>query len=1113
MTSTMASKDLDPFWVYLVDLQGDIVDGKLESMLNLSEGYISRRERDEIKTPYDMFRKLYDKGHLTKNNPDILLKLLRGADLIALANTVEARFQEGFEGQGDRQVSDRTDSCHDTASLHKTTEETKRDNNQNVITKSADVGSSSNTTPGQKQGKAALFVCSRWTVNVDRLSLINASLAASLATKGIQTYSTTLEVKAEQFNKDKDTGVILISALEKKVRLLSNKDPSSDWLIGSHRSLYPDMYTIPGVDVVVGHMALGRDNSLVGAALIQRDEVTGSASLFLFNHGIPEDAGDNDLEKTALEAAKEATAIWSIGPYVYDHFKTKYKALNPHPTHHCYYPALNEQFTKMMVQPNHEGRQQILTICSVMSREDFQQYKEIAIAMGKVAGTYKDVQRSIPKWILHGVCKDVSDEFKQYLQKEAKYGPLEISVYTSVELEELRTAIQQSVLLVAPEKKDPFNFPAFLAMQAGLPVLISSCSGLSRTLKRLFPSDDFESFCSVPTNLTDYSGTSIDAWKERITDRLVNKQIGFKKSTLLQDELKKHPKFKECQDEFVQNCQHVLGYEVMAKQTTQPKDVSRHHESKRTRYMTEPGSGHTAEREAMPSMERHTSDDPNRYGRTRNVSESSDARKSTSEGSAHNRIPSSLSSMSLKSASKLDDDVFVFDGLSSPMETDKTQTSTDTVDEQFERDTRTAIELSLQEFQSAPEWHSLAWCGKLKELNALEGEQCLNLENIKCCERDEFKIATGCEGTKVYLGINTTTGEEVAVKRVDKNEKTLEFIKKEEEIVTSLEGDNIVKYHRVIHGVQYVYIIMELCEKTLDKYVKELKSDKSKQEKFKQLVIDVLKGLRTLHNHDPKILHRDLKPANVLINTNGTAKLCDFGISRSIDTSQSTYITGASGTAPWQATEVAQEMFDNSDSEEEGVAKASVEDSGIDEMAAIVKYSQRSDIQVAGMIIAYILSGGCHPFGDILKPQSILQRICKGKVKTENMKQIADGRAKHLISLMLQKDRKDRPSINEVLRHPYFWKDERCCSFLQAVLEETKLDASNVIVRQLQSAVEKIDGADWAMTMSNPDTDVITKYPKLLPSIYDVILQSNKRGDDNWTLRENIKPFFTDDVI
>ena len=67
-------------------------------MLNLSEGYISRRERDEIKTPYDMFRKLYDKGHLTKNNPDILLKLLRGADLVALANTMEARFQEGFEG-------------------------------------------------------------------------------------------------------------------------------------------------------------------------------------------------------------------------------------------------------------------------------------------------------------------------------------------------------------------------------------------------------------------------------------------------------------------------------------------------------------------------------------------------------------------------------------------------------------------------------------------------------------------------------------------------------------------------------------------------------------------------------------------------------------------------------------------------------------------------------------------------------------------------------------------------------------------------------------------------------------------------------------------------------
>lgn len=40
-------------------------------------------------------------------------------------------------------------------------------------------------------------------------------------------------------------------------------------------------------------------------------------------------------------------------------------------------------------------------------------------------------------------------------------------------------------------------------------------------------------------------------------------------------------------------------------------------------------------------------------------------------------------------------------------------------------------------------------------------------------------------------------------------------------------------------------------------------------------------GLKYLHS--AKILHRDLKPANILINSDCTVKICDFGLSRSRD--------------------------------------------------------------------------------------------------------------------------------------------------------------------------------------------------------------------------------------
>ena len=41
-------------------------------------------------------------------------------------------------------------------------------------------------------------------------------------------------------------------------------------------------------------------------------------------------------------------------------------------------------------------------------------------------------------------------------------------------------------------------------------------------------------------------------------------------------------------------------------------------------------------------------------------------------------------------------------------------------------------------------------------------------------------------------------------------------------------------------------------------------------------MFQILRGLQYCHNKN--ILHRDLKPQNILLNTNGDAKIADFGI-------------------------------------------------------------------------------------------------------------------------------------------------------------------------------------------------------------------------------------------
>jgi len=46
------------------------------------------------------------------------------------------------------------------------------------------------------------------------------------------------------------------------------------------------------------------------------------------------------------------------------------------------------------------------------------------------------------------------------------------------------------------------------------------------------------------------------------------------------------------------------------------------------------------------------------------------------------------------------------------------------------------------------------------------------------------------------------------------------------------------------------------------------------------IIYQMAKALKYLHTGF--IIHRDLKPSNVLVNSNCTIKLCDFGLVRSI---------------------------------------------------------------------------------------------------------------------------------------------------------------------------------------------------------------------------------------
>eukprot|EP00463_Aulacantha_scolymantha_P001173 TRINITY_DN1830_c0_g2_i2.p1 TRINITY_DN1830_c0_g2~~TRINITY_DN1830_c0_g2_i2.p1 ORF type:complete len:81 (-),score=25.19 TRINITY_DN1830_c0_g2_i2:2-244(-) len=46
-----------------------------------------------------------------------------------------------------------------------------------------------------------------------------------------------------------------------------------------------------------------------------------------------------------------------------------------------------------------------------------------------------------------------------------------------------------------------------------------------------------------------------------------------------------------------------------------------------------------------------------------------------------------------------------------------------------------------------------------------------------------------------------------------------------------------------------------------------------------KFALDVAQGMNYLHQQKPSIIHRDLKSANILLCTDYSLKVCDFGLS------------------------------------------------------------------------------------------------------------------------------------------------------------------------------------------------------------------------------------------
>jgi serine/threonine-protein kinase len=134
----------------------------------------------------------------------------------------------------------------------------------------------------------------------------------------------------------------------------------------------------------------------------------------------------------------------------------------------------------------------------------------------------------------------------------------------------------------------------------------------------------------------------------------------------------------------------------------------------------------------------------------------------------------------------------------------------------------------------------------------------------------------------IYKAIDTTNGRFVAIKvphmELESDAGFFSRFAREEQIGKTLEHPGVLKVFPV-ENKSRPYLIMEYLEgRTLDKVLKEKRpfpiSDAT------SLVSRVCDILEYMHEHD--VVHRDLKPANIMLCDDGSLRIIDFGIAKSL---------------------------------------------------------------------------------------------------------------------------------------------------------------------------------------------------------------------------------------
>lgn len=201
-----------------------------------------------------------------------------------------------------------------------------------------------------------------------------------------------------------------------------------------------------------------------------------------------------------------------------------------------------------------------------------------------------------------------------------------------------------------------------------------------------------------------------------------------------------------------------------------------------------------------------------------------------------------------------------------------------------------------------------------------------------------------------------------------------------------------------------VWLCMELMTASLDNFYKQIIIDNDKlsltnsaptkipEHVLGAIAFSVVKALEYLHT-SLNVIHRDVKPSNILVNKDGTVKLCDFGISGQLVDSYAKTMTA--GCKPYMAPE------------------------RISSAAGSKGYDVRSDVWSLGITIVE-LACLAYPYASWKTPFDQLKAVVCQSSPTIPCSELGyTSTLANFVEVCLVKDTKDRPKYKKLLLHPF----------------------------------------------------------------------------------------------